>query len=451
MQSETGEETMRARRTIPVAALLAALAVGACDDDDGTGPATRTTTFEVRIENVFETHDFIDSGVFDTPVGASAPAPLMPGDRYEIEFGARPGDAIHFATMFIQSNDLFYGPDEEGIALFDNGTPITGDVTDQVALWDAGTEINQEPGLGPDQAPNQSGPDTGPADPTPEVRLAPNDFGNLPDVADVVLVEIESLGEGRFMLRITNVSNDLTLMTSDGSSGPVLLAPGVVAVGPDEGALFEPGMAEPGNGLEAVAEDGDPSTLAASLADRTGFTGPFAPGVFIAHQADGALFESGQPASAGLEDLAEDGDPSTLAGEVSGGVFDTPDGASAPGPILPGDAYTFMVEAVPGDRLSFATMMVQSNDLFVAPSADAGIELFPGGTALGGDITGMLDLWDAGTEEDQQPGVGSDQAPRQAGPDTGPAEGGVVRVEDDQWTYPAVSGMVQVTVTPVSN
>src|SRR5260370_37052928 len=67
--------------------------------------------------------------------------------------------------MFAQSNDLFYAPREEGIALFDaSGKPTRGDVTSQILLWDAGTEVNEEPGLGPNQAALQAAPNTGPAE-----------------------------------------------------------------------------------------------------------------------------------------------------------------------------------------------------------------------------------------------------------------------------------------------
>jgi hypothetical protein len=40
-----------------------------------------------------------------------------------------------------------------------------------------------------------------------------------------------------------------------------------------------------------------------------------------------------------------------------------------------------------------------------------GIELFKDGKAISGDITGQMMLWDAGTEVDQEPGIGSDQGP----------------------------------------
>jgi hypothetical protein len=69
---------------------------------------------------------------------------------------AEPGDMLSFATMFGQSNDCFYGPKGGGIALFDqNGRPIMGDRAVELVLYDAGTEVNQVPGVGPDQGPRQ--------------------------------------------------------------------------------------------------------------------------------------------------------------------------------------------------------------------------------------------------------------------------------------------------------
>jgi len=91
---------------------------------------------------------------------------------------------------------------------------------------------------------------------------------------------------------------------------------------------------------------------------------------------------------------------------------------------------------------------VQSNDLFFAPG-EPGIDLFPGGTAVNGDITGMILLWDAGTEGNERPGVGLFQAPRQPGPDTGTTENGDVRQVDDGYSYGAVDARIRVTITPV--
>ena len=184
-------------------------------------------------------------------------------------------------------------------------------------------------------------------------------------------------------------------------------------------------------------------------------TTSFAPGVWVVHTAADPLFSAGQAdRGQGLEALAEDGDPSSLAAAVvsqsgvsAGGVFDTPVGATEPGVLLPGQAYEFTVEAVPGDMLSLATMFVQSNDLFYAPDGQ-GIALFNGdGTPVSGDVTGQIYLWDTGTEVNQQPGVGPDQAPRQAGLDSGPDENGVVHIVSDEFTYPDTSATIRVTVS----
>lgn len=117
--------------------------------------------------------DFLaGSTAFNTPVGASDPGPLLPGAGtfYEFSFTAAPGDQLALATMFVQSNDWFYtttDADNDSIALFDtDGTPVSGDVSDAFTLWQSGTEVDEEPGTGPNQAPRQSEANTG----TPETR-----------------------------------------------------------------------------------------------------------------------------------------------------------------------------------------------------------------------------------------------------------------------------------------
>jgi hypothetical protein len=129
----------------------------------------------------------------------------------------------------------------------------------------------------------------------------------------------------------------------------------------------------------------------------------------------------------------------------------------SPGPLFPGAAYTFETQGEPGARLSLATMYIQSNDLFYAFDPE-GLALFDGaGLPVGEDDTGAqtVILYDAGTEGDQEPGVGADQAPRGAS-DTGPpGEGSVVQVasgdtggDNDGFSYPAPSEIVRITVTP---
>lgn len=226
------------------------------------------------------------------------------------------------------------------------------------------------------------------------------------------------------------------------------------------------GMNETTSGMDGITTDGSTSAAFTVRIENvsTGNTlqtmdgsvaVPLSPGVFVVHTEPGALFAAGERASEGLEAVAEDGTPDTLAEAVgdgmamASGAFDTPAGAGSPGPVGPGDAYEFEVSAPEGARLSFATMFIQSNDLFYAPSPE-GIPLYDDGP-VGGSVTDQVALWDAGTEVNEPSGEGPNQAPRQSGPDTGEEEMGTVRRVgdvDDGFDYPDVAEVVEVTVSP---
>jgi len=185
---------------------------------------------------------------------------------------------------------------------------------------------------------------------------------------------------------------------------------------------------------------------------------PFAlsPGMFVFSDKKAPLFTEGKPARNGLEMQAEDGDPSGLVASLVAmhhssnlhGMFNTPVGAMAAGPIRPGDSFEFTVSAVPGMKFFMAQMFGQSNDWFYAPGAN-GIALFDAkGKPVNGDITDQFYLWDAGTEKDEEIGIGPNQGPRQKGPNTGEAENGVVhRVNDARWTGKNKE-FFRVTITP---
>ncbi|MEM7296706.1 MAG: spondin domain-containing protein [Bacteroidota bacterium] len=71
------------------------------------------------------------------------------GSSVVLNFSASYGTFFNFATMFTESNDLFYSFNEDGVPLFQpDGEPFNGDLTSLVWLWDLGTEINQVPYLG---------------------------------------------------------------------------------------------------------------------------------------------------------------------------------------------------------------------------------------------------------------------------------------------------------------
>ena len=113
--------------------------------------------------SAFADHHEANAGVAAVPVGAEGAGIALPGGAYEFGFHAHDGDYLSFATMLAQSNDGFLAPNEYGIALYDMGAPVSGDVTDQVYYWDLGTERNEPIGEGMYQAPRQAAPDSGPA------------------------------------------------------------------------------------------------------------------------------------------------------------------------------------------------------------------------------------------------------------------------------------------------
>lgn len=424
----------------------------ACDEDDGGNVVPTMADFTIRIENVNQPTSFFASG--------SVPGLLMPGESQEFTFDAGPvtlpgaDTKLTLVTMFVQSNDLFFAPDEMGITLYESGNRVTGDVTDQIDLWDAGTEVNEEPGVGPNQAPRQSGPNTGTDENGNVVLVSQNGDGFMyPAVNELIQVLIEELpgSDTGFKVIVNNVSGNASL--------PTPFAGLAWVVHTADAPIFTSGMPDTGMGLEDIAEDGDPTNLTTAMGDDTGLVSPLSPGVWAVHDNGvNPLFNSGSAdLGEGLEAIAEDGQPGALAtvlsskaGVSSSDLFNTPVGAAGPGPAVPGGAYEFSFTAQEGDYLSFATMFVQSNDLFYT-FAEGGIALFNGSNPVSGDVSSQVLLYDAGTEVNEFPGAGLNQVIRQSGLDAGMDENGVVTNitnVNDGFTYPAVGDIIQVTITP---
>lgn len=118
------------------------------------------------------------------------------------------------------------------------------------------------------------------------------------------------------------------------------------------------------------------------------------------------LFNVGSAASPALETVAEVGDPGSLdtlfGGSVTDGISAITANPSGPAGVIydPGAAITFDLNLDPTNNrfLSFASMLVPSNDTFFA--AD-GLEIFDGsGTLVGGSWTfAGTGAYDAGTED----------------------------------------------------
>ncbi len=134
-----------------------------------------------------------ESGVFSNPGGPLGPA-LEPGASATFQVSASAGDRLQFEAMFVQSNDYFYALGNDGLALFDpKGKPVSGNVTRYVTIWDAGTEVDEEPGNGthakPNQAPDATDVGPGTTEPVTPYNLT-GDPWVLPRTAKLIRVTI---------------------------------------------------------------------------------------------------------------------------------------------------------------------------------------------------------------------------------------------------------------------
>ena len=130
-------------------------------------------------------------------ISASEPAfgpggPILAGQSTTFTITASPGDRLFLASMFVQSNDFFFANDD-GIRLFHGNRAVSGDVTDSVALWDAGTEVDEAPGLGDYQPLSGSGQNTGAAE-GGVITLASETGDGFDIPADIIEVSITPVG-----------------------------------------------------------------------------------------------------------------------------------------------------------------------------------------------------------------------------------------------------------------
>ena len=222
-----------------------------------------------------------------------------------------------------------------------------------------------------------------------------------------------------FVVRVENVSDGGTLKLSNGGSAAIPLSPGVWVVHQGANPTFTPGQPVAGLGLEGLAEAGLANAFAANLHGRDGV------------RSNGSFAEP--------------------LGRHRGMASGKMDRVSASNMLQRGQHYQFTISARKGDRLSIAMMVAQSNDGLVATGAD-GIALFDdAGKPVSGVVTSRLALWDAGTEVNEDPGLGRNQGLRQGAPHAGDPERKPVGLMADAEfgrLWPGVDRIVRVTITP---
>lgn len=138
---------------------------------------------------------------------------------------------------------------------------------------------------------------------------------------------------------------------------------------------------------------------------------PFSPIAIIAHNDDYSVFTLGASASEALESMAEGGENAGLIAEADASDSVTMT-QSAEEPLAPGGTETLPIvieeDDLTGLSLSFATMLVNSNDAFTVGRVSLdGLEI--------GDMRSVVTVtYDAGTEANSE----------MAGTIPGPADGG---------------------------
>lgn len=150
------------------------------------------------------------------------------------------------------------------------------------------------------------------------------------------------------------------------------------------------GAAMAQTGLEFLVPDSAEGSYTVTITNLTpGQT--FTPQLLVTHPTSIALFEIGAPAIEELAILAEGGDtgPLTLLAMGAGANATTIGGLLPPGASASGE-----IDAVAGDVLSIAAMLIPTNDTFVALD---GMPL-----PAEGSVTYYLKAYDAGTEANDQ-------------------------------------------------
>lgn len=383
-------------------ALSLSLFFASCQKDDAVVPQSGT----ISIENVLDSKPLVQSGTFK---GTGTPPVIFPGQSVSFTISAAKSQRLSFATMYGWSNDLFFAPANPGIQLYENdGTPIVGDVSAAVKLWDNGTRVNQAPGM----SVTHPGTSEATVKNIKEVT-GMDDYGNTYLPASQ-LMKVSLAYNGNSMFTVTIMNN------SGGTANETPFSPGVWAISYVAGGnllLPEPiySSGKPtANGLTAIAEAGDNAAMSAYLTEETGIFTPLSPVLVVVYRGSvNPFYKTGEnDRGEGLKELAQKGNADILATALRlkpgvKNVYVLKEAASTV--LLPrignasGGKVSQMLNVIPGDRIAIATMYGFSNDWFFATTGND-ID-----ATQKGDVSAAIGLFDDGTAINQFPGAGITQ------------------------------------------
>ncbi len=394
----------------PLMAVTAAtLAISCSNDDDMSQQQDGTFT----VENVVQVKDFVQSGTFK---GQGNPPVVFPGQSVSIKFNAAKGQRFAFATMYGASKDWFFAPENPGLKLYnDDGSPITGNVSSQIKLWDNGTKQNT----------------TGDSE--------SKSISEVPGIDASSLVHLNlsyQEDKSEFTLTIQN--------TSGGSDNETPLSPGVWAVSNTLGGellntspFYAAGeMSNPE--VTALAETGNNEPAAMKTETNTGIITGISPVVVVVYSGEqNPIFKMGDTDMGnGLKAVAQTGDFSQLKTSLMATSTVKNVYVLGNAPIGPGAKEMSIIQGQPGDKVAFVTMFGYSNDWFYANSE-------PLMFGSKGDLTSKTELYDNGTAIDQFPGAGNAQALFGGTPI---AQDKSIEVVENEFPVPAKEQVLKITL-----
>ncbi|WP_439581712.1 spondin domain-containing protein [Dyadobacter bucti] len=418
---------------------ITALILSSCTKDHEPQPTAQTIT----IENVLDSKPLVQSGTFQ---GTGTPPVILPGQSVSFSFSAAKNQRLTFATMYGWSNDLFFAPENPGIRLYgDDGTPVTGDVSAQIKLWDNGSRINAAPGAA------LVHPGTAESAPIniKEVK-GTDDYGHtfLP-AAQLMNVSLKYDGNSRFTITLKNESG--------GTANETPFSPGVWAISYTAGTdfllpepIYSTGKAST-EALTRIAEAGDNAPMSTLLTSQTGIFTPLSPILVVVYSgSENPFFKAGEnDRGEGLKELAQKGNADVLAAVLKNkigikNVYVLKEPTSTV--LLPriggntGGKVSQHLTLAPGDRVAVATMYGFSNDWFFATH---GNDIDANAT---GDFSSSVTLYDNGTAIDQFPGAGITQFNLAGTPLTESKVIAPVPNPNLFTTLPAINNIIKVTL-----
>ena len=389
--------------TVTMITAASVVLFSSCKKDDAPVVLQSNT---VTIENVLDSKLIVESGTFQ---GTGTPPLILPGQSASITFSASKNQSVTFATMYGWSNDLFFAPANPGIKLYNaDGTPVTGDVSAQIKLWDNGTRVNQAPGA--------SVTHPGTAETTQKAIKevsGTDDYANAyPAASAMMKVSLAYNGNSSFTLTIMNNSANTIRSTP--------FSPGVWAISYVAGGnpllpapIYTAGQ-NTANGLTNIAEAGDITALNTYISSNTGIFTPLSPVLVVVYNGSAnPFYQTGEnDRGQGLKALAQQGNADTLAAYLKTkagvrSVYVLKDAVN--NVLLPkingaaGGKVSQLLSVAAGDKIAVATMYGFSNDWFFATT---GSDI---AATQKGDVSSLIGLFDDGTAINQYPGAGLTQ------------------------------------------